>query len=112
MTQSGYNNLTELLLNVIRPRPGMYLGTNHISKLPNLILGYEFSDRISKQTPDFYFGGNGFLTWYVDTYKPPQMSYWHDYFLSETADDEVKALDLYFIRLDEYYDWYKTNHLK
>src|ERR1051325_8901077 len=35
MGQPEYTNLTELLLNVVRHRPGMYLGRNHISKLPN-----------------------------------------------------------------------------
>jgi len=111
MRQLKYENLTELLLNEIRQRPGMFLGKNHISKLPNFIHGYHFSDSISQRQPDFYFGNNGFLIWYKDKYKPTEMSFWHDYFLEEADNDDEKALDIFFERLEEYYEWYKTNHL-
>ena len=104
-----YKNLTELLLNVIRQRPGMYLGRNHITKLPNFIAGYDFSDFISGRPRDFYFGDNGFMSWYVDKYNPEQNSLWTNYFLIEVDNSEEKALELYFTRLQEYYDWYKTN---
>jgi hypothetical protein len=103
-----YNNLTELLLKVIRQRPGMYLGRNHISKLPNFIFGYDCCNSISKNERDFYFSDKGFLNWYRNKYTPAQMSFWHDYFLVETDNDESKALELYFKRLEEYYDWYKS----
>jgi hypothetical protein len=109
MTKVVYNNLTELLLNVIKVRPGMYLGTNEISKLPNLILGYEFSNSISELTPDFYFGEKGFLNWYREKYKPSRCSHWEQYFVMQAGGDEVKALELYFVRLEEYYSWYKLN---
>lgn len=107
MRQIRYKNLTELLLNEIRLKPGMYLGKNHISKLPNFILGYCFSDNISQRQPDFYFGDNGFLTWYRDRYKPKEMSFWHNYFLEEADNDDEKALEIFFERLEEYYVWYK-----
>lgn len=80
METSEYRNLTELLLNVVRCRPGMYLGRDHISKLPNFILGYQFCDRISNGQQDFYFGNNGFLIWYEEKYKPRPMSFWLDFF--------------------------------
>lgn len=89
----------------------MYLGRNYISLLPNFIIGYSFSSQISAE-PDFYFGENGFLTWYEQNYKPAQMSFWHDYFLIETGNDEVKALHLYFEKLEEYYTWYKSISIK
>ena len=102
-----YNSLTELLLTLIKERPGMYLGTAQISKLPNFILGYEFCSNISQTKPDFYFGENGFIEWYTSRYRPGQKSYWQDYFLEESGNDEHKALQLYFTRLEEYYNWYK-----
>ena len=108
MGKIEYRNLTELLIKVIRPKPGMYLGRNHISNLPNFILGYEFCNRISQDKQDFYFGDKGFLNWYANKYKPAQMSHWHSYFLSEVNNDEVKALELYFNRLEEYYIWYNS----
>jgi hypothetical protein len=108
MKQLAYKNLTELLLNIIRHRPGMYLGRNHISKLPNFLLGYDFRDELSNGERDFYFGDKGFLVWYSNKYKPKEMSFWHDYFLAETENDEVKALELYFTRLEEYYTWHNT----
>jgi len=103
-----YNNLTELLLTLVRERPGMYLGTAHISKLPNFILGYQFCNNISKNEKDFYFGEKGFLNWYTTNYNPGKMSFWQDYFLVEAGNDEFKALTLYFTRLEEYYNWYKS----
>jgi len=86
----------------------MYLGTAQISKLPNFILGYQFCNNISQNEKDFYFGENGFLEWYTSRYNPAQKSFWQDYFLAETGDDENKALTLYFSRLEEYYNWYKS----
>lgn len=106
MEQPEYKNLAELILNVVRKRPGMYLGTNSIAMLPNFILGYQFSDLISKREPDFYFGERGFLAWYEQKYQPPPMSFWHDYFLLEANDSPAEALLLYFERVEEYYNWY------
>jgi hypothetical protein len=99
---SNYTNLTELLLNVIRKKTGMYLGRNHISNLPNFILGFRMSANLNKNK-DYYFGENGFIEWYCEKYKPKESSFWKDYFLFETKNDEVKALELYFTRLEEYY---------
>jgi len=110
MGNPEYSNLTELMLNVVRVRPGMYLGTNQIIKLPNFIIGYHFRDLISEKAPDFYFGENGFLTWYVDKFKLPQLSFWECYFMQEANDNEEKAIEIYFERLEQYYDWYKANY--
>lgn len=88
----------------------MYLGRNHISKLPNFILGYQFCDRISNREQDFYFGNRGFLTWYEEKYKPGRMSFWQDFFVAEADNDEIKALEKYFEKLQEYYDWYISQH--
>ncbi|MDB5276183.1 MAG: hypothetical protein JWR61_1138 [Ferruginibacter sp.] len=103
-----YNNLTELLLTLIRERPGMYLGLAKISKLPNFILGYQFCSNISQNEIDFYFGEKGFIEWYTSRYNPAQTSFWQDYFLAETGNDEHKALTLYFTRLEEYHNWYMS----
>jgi hypothetical protein len=108
MNKEEYNNLTELLLNVVRSRPGMYLGVDHISRLPNFILGYRFCNQISPGKPDFYFGDNGFLKWYEEKYRLTTMSFWQSYFLMEAEEDESKALKLYFDKLEEYYNWYKS----
>jgi hypothetical protein len=104
-----YTNLIELLLNVVRLRPGMWLGQSHISQLPNFILGFMLRDNLAQGEKDFYFGDNGFLNWYNDKYKPQPMSFWKEYFLSEVNYDELKALHLYFEKLEEYYNWYKLN---
>jgi hypothetical protein len=108
MEKIKYANLTELLLKVVKRYPGMYLGKNRISYLPNFILGYQFCSGISPNGLDFYFGDKGFLSWYTDKYNQSRKSTWCDYFLSETDDDESKALELYFKRLEEYYDWYNS----
>ncbi len=87
----------------------MFLGTAHISKLPNFILGYQFCSNISQKEQDFYFGEKGFIKWYAGKYNPEKMSFWHDYFLKESNNDESEALALYFTRLEEYYNWYNAN---
>jgi len=113
MTKLPYNNLTELLLNVVQRRPGLYLGLNYISKLPNFILGYQFGhDLRHPEKEDFYFGEQGFLSWYKQKYTPRERSFWHDYFLEEANNDEIQALNLYFDRLDENYSWYKSEGIK
>jgi hypothetical protein len=81
----------------------MYLGRNHISNLSTFIAGLMMSEFVYKNQ-DNYFGENGFLNWYIKKYKPQESSFWQDYFLSETDNDEVKALELYFERLEEYYN--------
>jgi len=107
MEKPEYTNLTELLLNIVRQRPGMYLGTKQITKIENFILGYRFRDSLSHKVQDFYFGDSGFIEWYTKKYNLPQLSSWENYFLDEAKDDEVKALEIYFARLEEYYNWYK-----
>lgn len=84
----------------------MFLGNNHISKLPNFITGYMLCDELSSES-DFYFGERGFLNWYTNKYyNSKKINFWSDYFLAEAGNDEVKALELYFVRLEEYYAWY------
>lgn len=106
--QPQYNNLTEILLLVVRKMPGMYLGKNHISLLPNLIIGYMLCDGISGRPTDFYFGEDGFIAWYEKKYAREQQSFWDGYFLDEAGNDQVKALDIYFQRLEEFYEWYQN----
>ena len=89
----------------------MYLGKNHISKLSNFITGLMMSEYVYKNN-DYYFGENGFLEWYCQKYKPKESSFWTDYFLIEAKHDEVKALDLYFIRLEEYYTYIIDRNIK
>lgn len=108
MNQLRYKNLAELLLNAIHHQPGMYLGKNHISALTNFISGYQFKDQITSEGMDFYFGKNGFMKWYCNKYNPLEMSLWKDYFLYEVNNDEAKAMELYFMRLEEYYTWYQS----
>lgn len=103
-------NLTEHLLILVRKRPGMYLGRNHISLLPNYIYGFGAGFHVASGKEDFYFDStHGFLPWYETNYwiedRPP---FWAYYFLSKVGDDQVKALELYFERLEEYYEWYKS----
>lgn len=87
----------------------MYLGRNHISLLPNFLLGYQFCSTISPPGIDFYFGQKGFLHWYEKKYNPSPKSFWKDYFLERVGNDEAKALDLYFETLEDYHNWYKLD---
>ncbi len=105
-----HDNLTELLLNLIRKYPSMFLGTANINKLAILIQGY----RLAIPT-DFYFDESfGFLVWNKDKYKSTianlDVSYWQQFFLNQTNDDEYEALMLYFFALEEYYKEYRNHH--
>lgn len=95
-------NLTELLLGLIRTRPGMYLGENKISKLTNFISGYHFGFAIAGNHTDPYFGKNGFLDWLEKKYNFKQSSSWEAPFLEEADRDESKALEIFFKYLEEY----------
>lgn len=96
-----YRDLTELLLGRIRERPGMYLGRNHISLLPNFITGYMMAMYVMNKK-DRYFDEPGFITWFFDRYNVKQTSFWNTPFLDEAKGDEQKALELYFNYLEEY----------
>lgn len=98
-----YLNITEFLLRYVRERPGMYLGTNEISKLPNFIIGYSVSNNLQPENKDLYFDNGGFLEWYEEKYKPKQSSFWCDWFTNESNGDERLALKLYFEKLEEFY---------
>ena len=103
-----YKNLTELLLNVIRQRPGLYLGQAKISLLPTFIIGYRMYPGAFK---DDYFGENGFLEWMDKKYNIGQPSSWTTPFLDKANDNEEKALELYFDYLEEFQNE-KTNKTK
>ena len=99
-----YRDLTELLLGPIRERPGMYLGRNHISFLPNFIIGYMMAIHVTKPSEykDRYFDSPGFIKWFYDNYRKELTSFWHIEFLEEAKGDEQKALELYFNYLEKY----------
>jgi hypothetical protein len=101
--EKKYKNFAELLLHVIKERPGMFLTNYSIFSMSIFITGFSMSEYVYKNN-DPYFGENGFLEWYSKKYKPKESSFWTDYFLKETKNDERKALELYFERLEEYYE--------
>lgn len=96
-----YNNLTELLLNIIRLRPAMYLGEARLSYLSIFLLGYQFGN--SRQL-DNYFGDNGFQQWFERKYYPMNGNSWFMTFLDEVDGDEKLALELYFDYLEKYHN--------
>ncbi len=59
MQEESEDKLTNLLLDVIRVRPAMYLGLARFDMLATFIRGYMLA-----QTNDKYFGDNGFIDWF------------------------------------------------
>ena len=99
------NSLTDILLDVVRERPAMYLGEAKISNLANFIIGYMIGFQAAKDTDekqDEYFGDNGFLEWFYKNQNRKLDSFWQIPFLEKANDDETKALLVFFEYLDKY----------
>lgn len=60
-----YENLTNLLLEVVRKRPGMFLGQAKISLLNTFLTGYQIALGVNSLENDTYFGENGFNNWFL-----------------------------------------------
>jgi phosphoribosylanthranilate isomerase len=97
------------LLLLIELRPALYLGVRSISNLFMFLWGIEFGlNKISLESSDFdwkQFKPNkepryeyGFQAWIFEKYKSNRESsqFWSDIILRQVANDEEKALELFF----------------
>jgi len=102
MKEESEDKLTNLLLDVIRVRPAMYLGLARLDMLATFISGYMLA-----QTNDKYFGDNGFIDWFFKE-KGLDLSKFSilgdTLFLDESNGDQYEALLMYFSYLAKYRD--------
>jgi len=90
------------LLENIKRRPGMYLGSSSIIRLKSYLDGY-FSARedmsCEKTQEQLHF--QGFQDWIQKRYRVSSSQSWSQIILFYSS-DEIKALDLFFELLEEY----------
>ena len=109
MSKEVYNGLANFILKYIRPRAGMYLGKESISRLSVFNLGYRIgfsaAQNSSNDEDPFFDAQRGFYQWFLDIkgIKDPQWSTWDYPFLQEADGNQSKALDLYFEYLEKYF---------
>ena len=98
---------------VLRQRPGMYLGTNTISKLHDHLQGYMMSNWFNNiQNPidkHFFENFNDFVNSY---YELKTNANWKDVILEQSFDNEQNALETFFELYDKFIDNVKFTDIK
>lgn len=96
------SDLTDILLNVIRKKPGMFLGKNNIWSLSTFLNGYEMATMMYRDNMDSFYSENGFKKWFLTIKNAHNVSFWEIPLIEEAEGDETKALELFFNYLEEY----------
>lgn len=99
-----YGNLTNIILDIIRIRPNMYLRDAKNSTLYTFLLGYQMAETMNTLKTDDFFGENGFIDWFMKLKGIKSLNSIETPFLDECDNNEQKALELYF----EYVERYRT----
>lgn len=97
------NNIYDLI-DAIRSRPVMYIGSNKISNMRTFLDGYEFSILVHNVEgkdvfPPFWY----FHEWAMHKYKWRESTAgWNNIILKENGNDEEQALKVFFEMIDEF----------
>jgi hypothetical protein len=90
---------------MVRMRPGMYLGTNQISKLHDHLQGYQmacsFNKVVNSVDDKFFEGFNQFVYSY---YEVEGYGNWRDIILEQSYYSEQAALKKFFELFDSFFD--------
>ncbi len=97
-----YGNLTNIILDLIRKRPSMYLRDAKISTLNTFLLGYQMAENMNSLKTDAFFGENGFTNWFMKLKGIELLNSIETPFLEECDNNEQKALELYFEYVEKY----------
>ena len=93
------------LLNEMRGRLGMFLGTTSLTKLASFLRGYEHALLLrGGQTPDHFLAE--FRDWIQQRFGDTSRS-WEDIILAQTKDEQA-AVQLFWQLLDEYLEKQKA----
>ena len=93
-----YKNIIDLL-DAIKERPGMFIGTRSITRLSSFLHGIRIAFRIVNQS----FGCsvlNDFEEYIEIKYSSKRSVSWNEIFLESTDNDEVKAFELFFYEFE------------
>lgn len=97
------NNVFELI-ELIKKRPGLYIGNNNITSMQNFIDGYDFACLVNdiehnNVYPLFWY----FHEWAMEKYNWGESTAgWKHIILQENNNDEIKALSVFFEEIDEF----------
>lgn len=97
-----YGNLTNIILDLIRERPNMYLRDAKISSLNTFLLGYQMAENMNSVKTDDFFGEIGFTNWFMKLKRIEFLNSIETPFLDECDNNEQKALELYFEYVEKY----------
>lgn len=96
------------LIETIRVRPGMYLGSNSITALMNFIQGYLFAQREAVPPSDTQSSLFPLDFWYFHEFTKIKLGFsssvpgWKNLILETCGGDEKKALEAFFPMFDEF----------
>jgi len=88
------------LLSDFRKRPGMYLGSYSLSKLPTLAAGFMIACNYYDETKTGMNRFSDFHDWFEKRHSLEHTSSWTVPFLEMTNYDDKGALDLFFSELE------------
>lgn len=91
-------DLTEFLLQIVRPRPGMFCFQNKLLYLYIFLSGYRFGN-ISSEKDRFW---EYFNDWFIVKTKSRKGAMWYPEILDECGKSEEKALLRFFEYLEEF----------
>jgi len=92
------------LIELIKKRPVLYIGSNNITSMENFMHGYDFACLVNDIEynniyPLFWY----FHEWIMEKYNWNESTAgWKNIILKENNNDEIKALDVFFKQIDEF----------
>lgn len=95
-------DLLDFLLSEFREKPGMYLGSYSLSKLPTFVAGFMIASHFYDQSKSSLNRFSNFHDWFEKKYSLERSSSWTLPFLEMTNHDETAALNLFFSELDQF----------
>ena len=97
------NNQFELI-ELIKKRPGLYIGNNNITSMQNFLDGYDFACLLNEIEHNNVYP----LFWYFHEWTKEKYNWtsstagWKNIILQENGNDEIKSLEVFFELIDEF----------
>jgi len=92
----------ELLIDIIRARPMMYIGLPSVTRLSMFLAGYHFAVAKCCDNEFFALAQSEFRDWLASQYSEKSMVGWEEILLTQTNNDEELAFDLFWKKWDEF----------
>lgn len=93
-------DLVDFLLSEFRERPGMYLGSYSLSKLPTFVAGFMVASHFYNETKNSMDTFSQFHNWFEKRHAIERSSSWTLPFLEMVNNNDQAALELFFSELE------------